>query len=192
MSGEPVTRLLQSYKQGDRQAFDRIVSALYTDLKSIANAQLRRSVPGMTLGATGLVHELYLKMADQKGLGAKDRGHFLAISARAMRQVMADAARRRTAAKRGGDQTQVTFNDDIVMAMEDAAWLADLDDVLARLADANERLVRIVECRFFGGLSEQETADSLDTSLRTVQRDWKRARAWLAEELGDAPAVEDQ
>ena len=192
MSGEQVTVMLQAFKAGDREAFDRIVAALYPDLKRMANGQLRRSAPGMTMGATGLVHELYIKMMGQQGLDARDRGHFLAISARAMRQVMADAARRKAAAKRGGDQAMVTLDDEIALATEDAAWLSDLDEALTRLADVSERLARVVECRFFGGLSEQETSEALDVSLRTVQRDWMRARAWLQQELEVAPAVEDQ
>ncbi len=173
MSGEQVTVMLQAFKAGDREAFDRIVAALYPDLKRMANGQLRRSAPGMTMGATGLVHELYIKMMGQQGLDARDRGHFLAISARAMRQVMADAARRKAAAKRGGDQAMVTLDDEIALATEDAAWLSDLDEALTRLADVSERLARVVECRFFGGLSEQETSEALDVSLRTVQRDWR-------------------
>ena len=191
MRHDQVTMYLQEFREGDPNAFDRIVPLLYQDLKRMAAGQLRRGAPAMTLGATGLVHELYLKMMGQQGLDAKDRGHFLAISARAMRQVLADSARRRTAAKRGGDQANVTFEEDMAMATEDATWLSDLDEALERLADVNERLARVVECRFFGGLSEQETADALDTSLRTVQRDWMRARAWLQEELGAAPKVED-
>jgi RNA polymerase sigma factor (TIGR02999 family) len=187
MSGEQVTRLLHDFRGGDREAFDRIVPLLYDDLRRMAGGQLRRGQPAMTLGATGLVHELYLKMMGQKGLEARDRGHFLAISARAMRQVMADGARRRTAAKRGGDQAPVTYDDEIALAMDDALWLTDLDEALSRLSEFNERLAKVVECRFFGGLSEEETAQALETSLRTVQRDWMRARAWLKEELGTAP-----
>jgi len=187
MSGEQVTRLLRDFREGDREAFDRIVPLLYDDLRRMAGGQLRRGQPAMTMGATGLVHELYLKMMGQQGLDANDRGHFLAISARAMRQVMADGARRRTAAKRGGDQAMVTYDDEIALAEDDAQWLADLDEALNRLAEFNERLAKVVECRFFGGLGEEETAQALDTSLRTVQRDWMRARAWLKEELGSAP-----
>ncbi|MCB1182840.1 RNA polymerase subunit sigma-70 [bacterium] len=184
-----VTMHLQSFRDGDQSALDRIVPLLYKDLKRMAAGQLRRGAPAMTLGATGLVHELYLKLLGQEGLDSRDRDHFLAISARAMRQVLADGARRRTAAKRGGGQAMVTFEEDMALADEDAAWLTDLDDALTRLAQVNERLARVVECRFFGGLSEAETAAALDSSLRTVQRDWMRARAWLQAELGSAPEV---
>lgn len=187
--GEQVTELLQAFRGGDREAFDRIVPLLYDDLRRLARGQLRRGSPGATLNTTGLVHELYLKMMDQQGLNARDRGHFLAISARAMRQVIADAARRRTAAKRGGVERPVTYDEALPVASADARWLADLDDALRRLAQNNERLARVVECRFFGGLSEEETSEALGVSLRTVQRDWMRARAWLKEDLGTAPEV---
>ncbi len=191
MSDNQVTMYLQAFRQGDPMAFDAVIPMLYQDLKRMAGGQLRHGAPAMTLGATGLVHELYLKMMSQKGLDAKDRGHFLAISARAMRQVLADGARRRMAAKRGGDQAMVTFDDEIALADDDASRLTDLDEALTRLAAVNERMAKIVECRFFGGLSEQETATALDTSLRTVQREWMRARAWLQEELGSAPVVNE-
>lgn len=184
-----VTVLLRAYREGDRQAFDHLVPLLYDDLRRMAGGQLRRGAAGVTLGATGLVHELYLKLMRQQGLHARDREHFLAISARAMRQVMVDAARRRAAGKRGGAQVPVTLDDDLALAREDAAWLQDLDDALDRLAGTNAELATVVECRFFGGLTEQETAAALGLSLRTVQRHWMRARAWLQEELGLAPAA---
>lgn len=179
-----VTELLLAYRGGDREAFDRIVPLLYHDLRKIARAQLRRGRPGATLGTTVLVHEVYLKMADQQRLDARDRGHFLAISAHAMRQVIADYARRRTAAKRGGKSDPVPLDEAPQLADREARWLLDVDRALERLAARNERMARVVECRFFAGYSEEETAEALDTSLRTVQRDWMRARAWLKEELG--------
>ena len=179
-----VTELLIAYRDGDREAFDRIVPLLYDDLRKIARAQLRRGRPGATLGTTVLVHEVYMKMADQQRLDARDRGHFLAISAHAMRQVIADYARRRTAAKRGGHSDPVPLDQAPELADREARWLLDVDRALERLAQHNERMARVVECRFFAGYSEEETATALDTSLRTVQRDWMRARAWLKEELG--------
>jgi RNA polymerase sigma factor (TIGR02999 family) len=184
--------MLRDYKLGDREALDEIVGVLYKDLKRVASGQLRQGGAGKTMTPTGLVHEFYLKIMGQQHLNATDRGHFLAISARAMRQVMADAARRKSAAKRGGGEANVTLDDDIALAMDDAKWLEELDDALTQLAEVNDRLAQVVECRFFGGLTEQETADALDSSLRTVQRDWKRARAWLKEELGVAPSVDNQ
>jgi len=179
-----VTELLLAYRDGDRQAFDQLVPMLYQDLRKIARAQLRRGRPGATLGTTVLVHEVYLKMADQQRLDARDRGHFLAISAHAMRQVIADYARRRTAAKRGGNSDPVPLDEAPQIADREARWLLDVDRALERLGARNERMARVVECRFFAGYSEEETAEALGTSLRTVQRDWMRARAWLKEELG--------
>ena len=179
-----VTELLIAYRDGDRGAFDRLVPLLYDDLRKIARAQLRRGRPGATLGTTVLVHEVYLKMADQQRLDARDRGHFLAISAHAMRQVIADYARRRTAAKRGGQSDPLPLDQAPELADREARWLLEVDQALERLSERNPRMAQVVECRFFAGYSEEETAEALDTSLRTVQRDWMRARAWLKEELG--------
>jgi RNA polymerase sigma factor (TIGR02999 family) len=185
MNGQTgVTELLLAYREGDRAAFDRIVPMLYDDLRKIARRQLRRGRRSATLDTTMLVHEIYLKMADQKRLNARDRGHFLAISAHAMRQVIADYARRRTAEKRGGAVEPVPLDEAPPLAVQEARWLLDVDRALERLADRSPRLAQVVECRFFAGFSEEETAVALGTSLRTVQRDWQRARGWLKEELG--------
>jgi RNA polymerase sigma factor (TIGR02999 family) len=181
-----VTELLCAYRNGDRRAFDRLVPMLYDDLRRIARSQLRRNRRSATLDTTVLVHEVYLKMADQKRMDVRDRGHFLAISAHAMRQVIADFARRRTAAKRGGASEPVPLDEAPELAVDEARWLLDVDRALERLAERNGRLAQVVECRFFAGFSEEETAAALGTSLRTVQRDWMRARAWLKEELGTA------
>jgi RNA polymerase sigma factor (TIGR02999 family) len=182
-----VTELLLAYRGGDREAFDQIVPMLYDDLRKVAHWQLRRRRSSPTMGTTMLVHEVYLKMADQQKLDARDRGHFLAISAHAMRQVMADHARKRTAAKRGGDLDPVPLDEAPELADAEARWLIVVDQALERLAERNERMARVVECRFFAGYSEEETAEALATSLRTVQRDWMKARAWLKEELGGSP-----
>lgn len=188
-SPNDVTQLLHAYRDGDREAFNRLVPLMYDDLRKVARRQLRRGRPGATLNTTGLVHEVYMKMADQQRLDAKDRGHFLAISAHAMRQVIADAARRRTADKRGGGQDDIPLEDAPQLAADQARWLLDVDRALEQLAAHNERMARVVECRFFAGLTEEETATALDASLRTVQRDWMRARAWLKEALrgGELP-----
>lgn len=182
-----VTELLLAYRDGDRQAFDRIVPLLYDDLRKIAHWQLRRGRSTPTMGTTVLVHEIYLKMADQKRLNANDRGHFLAISAHAMRQVMADHARRRTAAKRGGAEDAIPLDGAPEPADVEARELLDVDQALERLARHDERMARVVECRFFAGYTEEETAEALNTSVRTVQRAWMKARAWLREELGGVP-----
>jgi RNA polymerase sigma factor (TIGR02999 family) len=126
-----------------------------------------------------------MRMVDQTRAQWVDRQHFLSVCARAMRQIVVSNARRHAAAKRGGGDRQVTLNEERVAENRRAEWLIELDEALARLGSHNERLVRVVECRYFAGLSEQETAEALDTSLRTVQRDWMRARAWLREELSE-------
>jgi RNA polymerase sigma factor (TIGR02999 family) len=179
-----VTELLLAFKDGDRAAFDRMVPLLYDDLRRVARAQLRRGRRSVTLDTTVLVHELYLKLADQQRLDARDRGHFLAISAHAMRQVIADFARRRAAAKRGGESDPMSLDEVPEIADREARWLLEVDQALERLAAHDQRMARVVECRFFAGFSEEETAAALHTSVRTVQRDWMRARAWLKEELG--------
>jgi RNA polymerase sigma factor (TIGR02999 family) len=179
-----VTRLLVAYREGDREAFDRLVPIVYEDLRRIARAHLRRMRSGHTLDTTGLVHEAYMRMVDQTHAQWVDRQHFLSVCARAMRQIVISNARKQTAAKRGGGGHRVTLNEEQIAESRRAEWLIALDRALERLGAHNERLVRVVECRYFAGLSEQETADALDSSLRTVQRDWMRARAWLREELG--------
>lgn len=179
-----VTQLLLAYGQGDRQAFDRLFPLVYDDLRRIARRHLRRGRPGQTLDTTGLVHEVYLKMVDPSRVDWQNRAHFLAVSARAMRQVIIGYARRRNADKRGGGAVAVTLDEGQIAIDEQAEGLLALDQALSRLAQRNERLARVIECRFFAGLSEEETAEALGVSLRTAQRDWLRARAWLREELG--------
>jgi RNA polymerase sigma factor (TIGR02999 family) len=174
---EGVTQLLIAYRDGDRDAFDRLVPMVYEDLRRIARRQLRRGQPGQTLNTTGLVHEAYLKLVDPAKVDWQGRGHFLAVSARAMRQVIIGYARKRSAGKRGGGERPVTL-DEAQIAVDEQA-----DRALERLGGKDPRLARVVECRFFAGLSEEETAQALGVSLRTAQRDWMRARAWLKEEL---------
>lgn len=181
-----ITTLLAAYREGEPQAFERLLPLVYDDLRRIARRQLRAS-GGKTLDATGLVHEAYLKMADQTRLDARDRGHFLAICARAMRQFVVSYARQRHAGKRGGPALLAVDLDLVSVPVEaQADQLVLIDQALEQLAAIGPRLVRVFECRYFAGLSEQETADALDLPLRTVQRDWMRARAWLRELLGSA------
>lgn len=183
-----VTQLLHAYAGGDRDAFDRLVPMVYDELRRIARNHLRRTNRGATLDTTGLVHEAYMKLAGQKGMRVEDRGHFLAIAACAMRQVIISRARARLADKRGGGDVPVTLDEERVASAEQAQaeWLLDLDRTLALLRERDERLARTVECRFFAGLSEEETAQALGVSLRTAQRNWMRARAWIRAELGVA------
>ncbi|HSM14475.1 MAG TPA: sigma-70 family RNA polymerase sigma factor [Thermoanaerobaculia bacterium] len=181
-----VTLLLRQMQGGDREAFDRVVPLIYDELRRVARAQLRRVAPGRTLDTTGLVHEAYLKMAGQQGLEVESRRHFLAVSAHAMRQILVDYARARLAAKRGGGEVRVTLEEQTAVTEAEAGRLLDIDRALEGLRAESERMAKIVECRYFAGLTEEETAEALDTSLRTVQREWKRARAWLREALGEA------
>ena len=187
-----VTRLLVAFRAGDREAFDRLVPLVYADLRRIARGQLARGRPGRTLNTTGLVHEAWLRLVDQTQATWEDRGHFLAVAAVAMRQIAISYARRRAAAKRGGGERPVTLEEDRIAVDDQAEQLIEIDRALTRLGERNERLARVVECRFFAGLSEEETATALGVSLRTAQRDWLRARAWLKEELRrGGPGAED-
>jgi RNA polymerase sigma factor (TIGR02999 family) len=182
-----VTRLLGAWREGDSGAFNRLLPLVYDDLRAMARSHARRLRPGHTLDTTGLVHEAYLRLAGHHGALPEDRQHFLSVCARAMRQIAIDGARRRSAAKRGGGGPSVTFDEQIVPAPGRPEWLLDLDAALERLGAHSERLVRVVECRYFAGLSEEETSEAMGLSLRTVQREWMKARAWLREELGDPP-----
>ncbi len=166
------------------------MSLLYDDLRRIARRQLLRGRPGATLNTTALVHETYLKLVNQAKVECESRGHFFNIVARAMRQIIVDHARRRQAEKRGGDQARVPLNEADAATGEEAAMLLELDQALTRLAAFDERLSRLVECRFFAGFTEEETAEALGTSRSTVQRDWIRAKAWLRDEVGPREQVE--
>lgn len=185
-TGGDVTDLLVAYREGDREAFEQLVPLVYHDLRRIAHRQLARRRPGATLDTTALVHETYLKLVDQARVSVSDRAHFFALAARAMRQVIVDYARQRSAAKRGGGKVAVTLDRIQVPVAEQADLMLAIDQALSRLTDLNERLTRVFECRFFVGLSEEETAEALDLSLRTVQRDWMKSKAWLRTELGRA------
>ena len=171
-----VTRLLQAAVGGDQDALDRLVPLVYEDLRRLAHRQLGREGGGHTLQTTGLVHEAYLKLAGGAGGGAVNRAHFLAIAARAMRQVLVDYARRRKAEKRGGGAISVTLNDGEQGMEVSSDDLLALDDVLEQL---EPRQRQVVELRFFGGLEEKDIAEALGVSERTVRRDWVKARAWL-------------
>jgi RNA polymerase sigma factor (TIGR02999 family) len=177
-----VTRLLLAHQSGDDQALDRLVPLIYDDLRRLARRQLAGHQRGQ-LDTTALVHEAYLKLADQESLPGESRRHFLAIAARAMRQVVVDFARRRQARKRGGDAVRIPLEALELAVTGEVETLLDLDQALSRLAAFDRRLVSVVECRFFAGLSEEETAEALAVSARTVQRDWLKARAWLQREI---------
>ena len=173
-----VTVLLRELREGRRDAFDRLVPLVYDELRRVARGQRRRS-SSETLNTTALVHEAYVKLSGQEGLDVRDRGHLLAVAACAMRQVLVDFARARMAAKRGGGEVNATLDDRIAGLDSEAETVLDVDRALHRLRAHDERLARVVECRYFAGLDEKETAEALGVS----QRDWMKARAWLREAL---------
>jgi len=168
---------------GDREALDRLFTATYEELRRLA-AGVRRDDPGVTLSPTALVNEAWIKLADSPPSGVTSRLHFTRIAARAMRQVLVEAARRRNAKKRGDGKAWVTFDEALASAPAGADDLLALDAALEDLARLNPRQAMMVECRFFGGLDVAETAALLEVSEATVLRDWRAARAWLAVELG--------
>jgi RNA polymerase sigma factor (TIGR02999 family) len=179
----PVTHLLARVTAGDEDAMDRLFPLVYQHLRRAAEAVLRSERPGHTLQPTALVHEAYLKLVGSGGIPARDRSHFLSIAARAMRQILVDHARRRGARKRGQGTTPLPLDfpiADIGMPVDE---LVALDDALDRLSARSARLRSVVELRFFAGLNEDEIAETLGVTTRTVQRDWVRARAWLYREV---------
>jgi RNA polymerase sigma factor (TIGR02999 family) len=189
-----VTQLLAAARQGDGSAMDRLVVLVYDELRAVARRQLRwqRQRPGQTLDTTALVHEAYLRLVDQAGAAWQDRAHFLSVAAVAMRHILVDAARRRSARKRGGEDLRVTLSDvgpgqGELEADARAVEILDLDQALTSLAALNERLSRLVELRYFAGLTEEEAAEALGTSERTIRRDWRKARAFLFQALSEQP-----
>ncbi|GJG89320.1 DNA-directed RNA polymerase sigma-70 factor [Gemmatimonadetes bacterium T265] len=183
-----VTARLAWAAGGDREAFDGAIGLLYGQLATRARAQLRREGVGHTLDTGALVHEAHLRLDDGRGSGWADRGHFLAVAATAMRRVLVDHARRAHAAKRGGDARPVTLSAlDARPAAADGDALVALDEAMEHLAAFDARQARVVECRYFAGLTEEVTAAALGVGLRTVKRDLAKARAWLRRALdGDA------
>lgn len=178
-----VTQLLLAHGAGVPDALDRLLPLVYDDLRRVARGQLRRR-PDHSLDTAGLVHEAYLRLVDQTRASWNDRGHFFAVSALAMRQILVDRARRRLRTKRGGDQVLVPLSGGHDPADRDAQLVLDVDLALQKLADLDPALARVVECRFFAGLTDDETAAALGLSVRTAQRQWFKARAWLRSELG--------
>jgi RNA polymerase sigma factor (TIGR02999 family) len=185
VSAPAITDLLRACGEGEAGAFDRLVPLVYGELRRIARQHVRRTGGARSLDTTGLVHETYLKMAGAAQLRVEDRGHFFALSACAMKQVILSRARARCAAKRGGARGALPLDESHAVADAQAEWLLDLDRALDALHARDARLARIVELRFFGGMSEEETADALGISLRTAQRGWMRARAWLQAALAE-------
>ena len=180
-----VTQLLIDHQAGDRNAADRLLSLLYHELRQIAGGCMRRERPGHTLQPTALVHEAYMRLLSDPDIEWESRGHFLGIAARAMRQILVNHAEKRNAQKRGGDWQRVHLDDLVDEYEQRAIDLVALNDALDHLAGIDDTQSRIVELRFFGGLSIEETAEALSLSPRTISREWQMARAWLRRRLDD-------
>ena len=180
-----ITGMLLAWRAGERQAFDRLFPLVYDELRAIAARQLSREQQGHTLDTTALVHEAYFRLIDQTRVAWSDRSHFYAVAAQAMHRILIDYARQYRAMKRGGDYARVALDDADLAIDARADTLLALDDALGRLAALDDRLSRVVECRFFGGLTEQETAEALGVTARTVRRDWTKAKGWLHQALGE-------
>jgi len=180
---ETTTDMVSELRGGSRESLDRLVPVLYEELRAIAHRQGARRPNGGTLETTGLVHEAYLKVVEHSRKGVESRAHLLALTSLAMRHVLADRAKARQRLKRGGAQALITFNDDQIAVDDQPEALLQLDEALSWLAELEPRLARVVECRFFGGLTEEEIAEALGVTVRTVQRDWVKARMLLRRAL---------
>ncbi|NNF58542.1 MAG: sigma-70 family RNA polymerase sigma factor [Rhodothermaceae bacterium] len=180
-----VTQLLHQWQQGDEAALDALVPLVYDELRRQAHRHMQHERDDHTLSTTALVHEAFLNLAGEVDVAWQDRTHFFAIASRVMRRVLIWYARRRNAAKRGGGRAPVSLDEAVVLSDSRVEELLALDQALAQLEAMDERLCRVVECRHFGGLSVQETAEALSISPATVKRDWQTARAWLRRELGE-------
>src|SRR5262249_1549349 len=181
-SPENVTQLLKEWRSGDPQAFDRLLPLVYEELRSIAHRYIRRENAGHSLQTTALVHEAYLRLVGRDETDWQNRSHFFGVCAQVMRHLLVDRARARHAAKRGGSALRVSFNSGIPAADERDEMLLALDAALDRLSAVDERKSRIVELRYFGGLSVEETAEAMNLSTVTIKREWQRAKAFLFSE----------
>lgn len=180
-----ITAMLQKLREGDESAIDDLFPLVYDRLRRIAASQLSRERDGHTLRKTALVHEVYMKLIDQDQIIWRDKAHFFAIAARAMRQILVDYARRKKAQKRGGDRNPISLQKDTVDLNEHAEQIIMLNDLIEQLAKLDVRRSKVVEMRFFANMTNREIAEILDVSSRTVDRDWLKARIWLHKELKD-------
>lgn len=179
-----VTELLVRLREGEEGIYDKIYPLVYQKLRQLAYAHMSRQPSEHTYSRTELVHETYLKMINQTKIEATDRNHFLAIASRCMRQVLIDYARKKNAKKRGGKKRDLTYIDELFEGQDQKAQeLIDIDNAMSRLEELNERLCQVVEMRFFGEMTIEETAGALGISESTVKRDWMKARGWLYKEL---------
>jgi len=184
--GQAVTDAFAAARSGGPGALDRLFPLVYEQLCRLAHRQLGSEASGHTLSTTALVHEVYLKLVGQTGAAWQDRAYFFAVAAGAMRRILVDHARRYRAARRGGaERTRVALDEVEIAVTERAAGIVALDDALQRLEDLDPRQAKVVECRYFAGLTETETAEALGISVRTVAREWLTAKGWLYQELQD-------
>jgi RNA polymerase sigma factor (TIGR02999 family) len=184
MADSEITQLFSHWEEQDREAMDALLAAVYDQLRRLARHHLRNERGTHTLSATGLVHEAWVKLANERDHNWKSRAHFFGAASQAMRRLLVDYARGRAALKRHGDHVTLTAVDDVVQASSTIDELLAIDHALEGLAAVNSRLVRVVECRYFGGLTIAETAEALGVSQMTVSDDWRFARAWLRRAVG--------
>jgi RNA polymerase sigma factor (TIGR02999 family) len=184
-SSDEVTRLLRNWGNGDQQALEKLVPLIYAELRQLAHRVLYRERPSHTLQTTALVHEAYLKLIDQRDAHWQNRAHFFAIAAQAMRRILVDSARRHTALKRGGPAENLPLDEAANISLDPDPILLPLDEALNKLAEIDPQQSRIVELRFFGGLTIEETAEVMKLSKDAVKNDWAMARAWLRQTLSD-------
>ena len=186
---QDVTLLLKRYGEGDHNALSELMPLVYNELRRLASSYLRRERPDHTLQTTALVHEAYLRLVDQRDTHWKCRDHFLAVAAQAMRRILVDHARRHKAVKRGGPLPMLSLEEALVLSEDQSDNLLLLDRLLTRLEAIDPQEARIIELRFFAGLSVEETANAMGISPTTVKREWSVARKWLAREMGKAGTV---
>ena len=182
-SREEVTGLLQAWSGGDQAALDKLMPLVYAELHRLAKRYMGHEHAGHSLQTSALVNEAYLRLVDAHGVRWQNRAHFFAVSAQIMRRILVDFARSRQNLKRGGGALQVTLDEGLIISPESGVDLLALDEALDKLAVLNPRQSRVVELRYFGGLNEEEAAEALKVSPRTVRHDWSLARAWLYREL---------
>jgi RNA polymerase sigma-70 factor (ECF subfamily) len=185
-SPEEVTQLLKNWRSGDQSALDTLMPLVYDELHRMARRYMRRERAGHTLQTSALVNEAYLRLAGQRDIEWQSRAHFFAVAARVMRHLLVDYARNQKYAKRGGGAQQVTLDEAAIVSTGRNEQLLALDEALARLASIDNRKSRLVELRYFGGMSTEETAEVLGVSAITVKREWQKAKAWLYREMNRA------
>jgi RNA polymerase sigma factor (TIGR02999 family) len=182
-SPEEVTLLLLAWSEGDQAALDKLVPLVYDELHRLAHRYISRERPGNTLQTTALAHEAYLRLVDGKSVHWQNRAHFFAVAAQTMRRILVDLARARQNLKHGGGAQQVSLHEDLVASPERGMNMLALDEALSRLAALNPRQSQVVELRYFGGLTDEEVAEVIKISPRTVRSDWRLAKVWLYREL---------